>query len=48
MQLLNSPFFEISSTQIREDIAQKKDVTQWLHPSVYQFILELDLYKNGL
>lgn len=48
MQLLNSPFFEISSTQIREDIAQKKDVTQWLHPSVYQFIQELDLYKNGL
>jgi nicotinate-nucleotide adenylyltransferase len=48
MKLLNSPFFEVSSTQIREAVAQKKDATQWLHPSVYQFIQELDLYKNGL
>jgi len=45
MQLLNTPFFDISSTQIREFIAQKKDVSQWLHPSVYQFIQENNLYQ---
>jgi nicotinate-nucleotide adenylyltransferase len=44
MQLLNTPYFDISSTQIREFIAQKKDVSQWLHPSVYQFIQENNLY----
>lgn len=48
MKLLNSPFFDVSSTEIRQAIAQKKDATQWLHPSVYQFIQELGLYKNGL
>lgn len=45
MQLLQSPYFDISSTQIREYLAQKKDVSQWLHPSVYQFIIENNLYK---
>jgi nicotinate-nucleotide adenylyltransferase len=45
MQLLNTPYFDISSTQIRESIAQKKDVSQWLHPSVYQFILENYIYQ---
>jgi len=44
MQLLQSPYFDISSTQIRDFIAQKKDVSQWLHPSVYQFIIENNLY----
>jgi len=45
MQLLKSPYFDISSTQIRQFIAQKKDVSQWLHPSVYQFIIENNLYR---
>jgi len=45
MQLLNSPFYDISSSLIRNFIAQKKDVTQWLHPSVYQFIIENNLYQ---
>lgn len=44
MQLLNSPIYDISSTQIREMVKLKKDVSQWLHPSVYQFIIENDLY----
>jgi nicotinate-nucleotide adenylyltransferase len=44
MQLLETPYFDISSTQIRESIAQKKDVTQWLHPQVLNFILENNLY----
>jgi nicotinate-nucleotide adenylyltransferase len=47
MQLLNTPYFDISSTQIREFIAQKKDVSQWLHPSVYQFIIENNLYHSS-
>jgi len=45
MQLLNSPYFDISSTQIREFITQRKDVSQWLHPSVSQFIIENNLYR---
>jgi len=45
MELLDTPYFNISSTEIREAISQKKDITKWLHPSVYQFIIENDLYK---
>jgi nicotinate-nucleotide adenylyltransferase len=45
MQLLNTPIYDISSTQIRDFIAQKKDASQWLHPSVYQFIIENNLYQ---
>ena len=45
MQLLQSPYFDISSTEIRQFLAQKKDVSNWLHPSVYQFIIENNLYK---
>jgi len=48
MQLLSTPYFNISSTQIRESIANKKDVTQWLHPLVHQFIIENNLYQNFL
>jgi len=45
MKLLSSPIYDISSTEIREYIAQKKDVSQWLHPSVLQFIKENHLYQ---
>lgn len=45
MQLLNTPFYDISATQIREFIAQKKEVNHWLHPSVYQFIKDNNLYQ---
>ena len=45
MQLLSSPLYDISSTQIRDFIANKKDVTHWLHPCVYQFIIENHLYQ---
>jgi nicotinate-nucleotide adenylyltransferase len=45
MHLLDSPYFDISSTHIRKCIIQKKDVSQWLHPSVYQFIIENNLYQ---
>lgn len=47
MQILEeAPFFEISSTEIRELIKNNQDASQWLHPDVYQFIKENDLYKN--
>jgi len=45
MQLLESPFYDISSSQIRQFILQKKDVSQWLHPSVYKFIKDNNLYQ---
>ena len=45
MQLLDTAYFDISSTQIRAALAQKKDVTQWLHPSVYTYIVENELYS---
>jgi len=44
MKLLSSPLYDISSSQIRTFIAQKKDVTAWLHPSVFQYIIENNLY----
>lgn len=47
MQILEeAPFFEISSTDIRELIKNNQDASQWLHPDVYQFIKENNLYKN--
>lgn len=45
MQLLYTPYYDISSTQIREFIAQKKDASQWLHPIVNQFIIDNNLYR---
>jgi len=44
MQLLSSPLFDISSTQIREFIAAGSDVSAWLHPAVWRFISENKLY----
>lgn len=47
MQILEeAPFFEISSTDIRELIKNNQDASQWLHPDVYQFIKENSLYKK--
>jgi nicotinate-nucleotide adenylyltransferase len=45
MKLLNTPYYDISSSRIRDFIAQKKDVSKWLHPAVYQFIIDNDLYQ---
>jgi nicotinate-nucleotide adenylyltransferase len=44
MQLLSSPLFDISSTQIRESIAAGTDVSAWLHPAVWHYISENKLY----
>lgn len=45
MKLLKTPYFDISSTEIRESIVQKKDVSLWLHPSVLQIINDNNLYQ---
>jgi len=45
MKLLDTPYYDISSTEIRAAIAQKKDVGRWLHPEVLNFIRENDLYS---
>lgn len=44
MKLVNSAIYDISSTQIRLAISQQKDISQWLHPFVYQFIKDNNLY----
>jgi nicotinate-nucleotide adenylyltransferase len=44
MKLLNTPLYNISSSQIRKALKQKKDVRRWLHPEVLKFILENELY----
>ncbi len=46
MQVLEeAPLFEISSTQIREMIKNHEDVSNLLHPDVYEFIKTNGLYK---
>lgn len=45
MQLLNSPYYDISSTQIRELIKDEQDVSEWLNPHVLEYIKEKNLYQ---
>lgn len=40
MNLINTPYFAISSTYIRENILKKSDVSQWLNPKVYQLLID--------
>ncbi len=44
MKLLESPYFDISSTQIRNMIKNKQDASEWLHPKVLKYIKEKNLY----
>jgi nicotinate-nucleotide adenylyltransferase len=44
MQLLNTPFYDISSTQIREMIGKGEDVSGWLSTEVINYIRENNLY----
>jgi len=46
MQLLSSPFYDISSTEIRKNIVSEKDISSFLHPAVYQYICNSKLYKK--
>lgn len=46
MQVLEeAPFFEISSTEIREMIKDNQDTSKWLNSDVYEFIKTNRLYK---
>lgn len=42
---VKAPLYPISSTQIRTQIANNTDVSTWLHPAVYAYIKEHNLYK---
>ncbi len=45
MKLLKTPNYNISSTEIRSSIAKKKDITKWLDPEVFEYIIENNLYR---
>lgn len=47
MQVLSTPYYDISSTEIRKAIAERQDVSQWLHPAVYRYILKNELYMEN-
>lgn len=46
VKAVDSPLIEISSTFIRESLAQGKDMRYFLHPGVYEIIKEERLYRN--
>jgi len=45
MQLLDTPIYDISSTEIRALIRENKDTGTWLHPMVASYIHENNLYR---
>jgi len=47
MKLLDTPFYDISATEIRKKIAERNDVSAYLHPTVYRYILEKRLYSTS-
>lgn len=46
VKVVNTPLLEISSTFIRESIASGKDIRYFLHPEVYRFIKQHQLYNK--
>ncbi|MDX9747093.1 MAG: nicotinate (nicotinamide) nucleotide adenylyltransferase [Paludibacter sp.] len=44
MRALNTPYYDISSTQLREWIRQGVDTSDWLHPDVQEYISVNHLY----
>jgi nicotinate-nucleotide adenylyltransferase len=44
MQLIDSPEFNISSTEIRKHVKLQKDISAWVHPFVLAFIRENQFY----
>lgn len=45
MQLLDTPLYDISSTQIREMLRKGEDVSAWLHPEVMEYIKKKGIYE---
>lgn len=48
LQPLNTPYYDISSTEIREAIRKGEMPEEWVHPDVADFIRENKLYLNAL
>lgn len=44
VHLVNTPMYDISSTQIRDAIQKGKDVTMWIYHKVYNYIKTNGLY----
>lgn len=40
MKLIQTPFYEISSTLIRDNLRNDPEISKWLHPEVYQTLLK--------
>ena len=45
MSLLNTPYYDISSTLIRNNILEMENIQHWLHPKVASYIQENQLYR---
>ena len=45
MKLLDTPYYDISSTEIRQLLAENKNVSSLLHPAVLAFIQENNLFR---
>lgn len=48
VKLINTPLFNISSTEMREVIAQGGDASYGLHPAVWQYIREHGCYNTKI
>ncbi len=46
MRLLDTPFYDVSSTEIRKKIAEKEDVSGDIPPVVYVYIQDHGLYNS--
>jgi nicotinate-nucleotide adenylyltransferase len=46
IQIVDAPLLEISSTKIRDMIANKQSIKYWVPDSVYEEILKCSLYRN--
>ena len=44
VQVIDAPIIELSSTQIRDGVAEQKNMSFYLPADVYQYILENKLY----
>lgn len=47
MEVVNAPLLDISSTFVRKAIADGRDISFFLPPSVYKYILDNKLYISG-